>query len=112
MPRVNSRGVDQVKFERVSGAVASTTEVVAAVAGKKIRVLSYVVTVDAAGELEFQDDATTPNELAHYHLAADGGVSYAGHPEAPAFETAVGQALDVVTGVGQAVEGHLTYVEA
>lgn len=111
MARQGVVGASEIRFARISAAAGTLTEVVAAVTGKKIRVIAYAVTVGAAaGELQFQDDATTPKELAHFFLAVNGGVSYAGSQAAPAFETGVGQALDIVPVATQTAEGHLAYV--
>lgn len=97
------------KFARVNATSDGDNTVVPAVAGRKIRVLGFAVTVTAAGTMAVKSDAATT--LASYALAANGGVSYAGGAPAPAFETAEGQALVVNCATGQDALGHIVYVE-
>lgn len=111
MPSVPSRGQLQVKFARINVAAATAGEVVAAVTGKAIRVLGYAIVVDATATVTFQDTAGTPVIHAEFELLANGGVSYAGHMEVPAFQTAIGTGVEVLTGALQEARGHLTYVE-
>lgn len=101
------------KFALISANVAGNTEVVAAVPGKKIRVLGYLVstqTANSAVNIQFRDGATTV--LAEF-LDLDGQVapSYAGSVVAPAFETSAGNPLNIHLQANKLVRGHLTYVE-
>lgn len=100
-----------VKYAVVDAAADGDNSIVAAVSGKKIRVVGYGLTItggtailrDAAADTaraKFISGATT-------HLA----VSYAGGPAAPAFETASGQGLEVNNGTGVDTFGHVAYQE-
>jgi hypothetical protein len=96
-----------VKFAQISA--AASADVVAAVPGKKIRVLQYKVVVDAAMTVKFQSGASTDLTGA-MPFAANGGSS---DPYSPVglFETAVGEKLNVVlVGAGN-IAGHLSYQE-
>ena len=100
-----------IKFARINATADGANTVVAAVTGKKIRVLGYALSVTAAGTIAIQDTAGVPAVLAQFALAANGGVSYAGGLDAPAFETAVGQGLQVNVPAGVDALGHLVYLE-
>lgn len=99
------------KYVRVNATADGDNTIVAAVAGKAIRVLGYVLVVSAAGEIALQDTAASPVVHASFVLAANGGVSYAGGLGAPALETASGTGLEINNPVGVDTKGHLTYVE-
>jgi hypothetical protein len=109
MPTIPNPSTFAVAHARINATSDGDNEVVAAVAGKKVRVLSYVLTASAAGIVDVQDTAASPAILAQFDLAAQGGVSYAGGVHAPAFETAEGTGLEVNTQASQDVVGHVTY---
>lgn len=94
------------KFATIS--LTATGDLVAAVTDKKIRVISYAFVTSAALTINFESgttDITGPMEV-----AANGGVSYSGGVDAPAFETAAGTKLAMtISGTGN-VRGHLCYV--
>lgn len=100
-----------IKFVRVNATADGDNTIVAAVGGKKIRVLGYALTVTAAGTITVQNTQATPVLMAQFSLAAQGGVSYAGGLTAPAFETAVGTGVEINNPAGVDILGHLTYVE-
>ena len=106
---MNPAGVDQVKFAHVSAASDGDNDIVTAVAGKRIRVIAYAFTVSAASTVVLQDSANT--DLATFILPANGGVSYAGGVQAPAFETAVGTGLEITNAASNDTFGHVTYIE-
>lgn len=102
------RGYD-VKHAAIAAASSGSNALVAAVAGKRIRVLSYTLVAAAAVTVKFQSAA---NDLTGaLPLAANGGVSAAGAAGAPLFETNVAEALNVNLGGAIAVAGHVTYQE-
>ena len=88
--------------------IASDSEIVAAVAGRKIRVLGYALVGAAAETVTFESDGTAISGVMSF--GANGGISYAGGFGAPAFETAAGESLDIDLGATASVDGHLTYI--
>jgi hypothetical protein len=105
------------KSEQVLTAVIAATAdgdntVVAAVTGKKIRVLGYVLTVNAAGTVQWKSGASTAKSGAMEF--PDGGGAAPGLCD-PAtggfwFETAAGEALVLATAAGVDGLGHVTYL--
>lgn len=99
-----------VKYAVITSSGAGDVTAVAAVAGKKIRVLSYYIRQSAAGTVRFESGAggtalsgvmvTTTADL-----VVQGEYSPVGH-----FETAAGALLNIEAGTA-AVMGHLTYQE-
>lgn len=100
-----------IKFARVNATADGDNTIIAAVGGKKIRVLGYALTVTAAGTITLQDTQATPVIAAQFSLAAQGGVAYAGGLDAPAFETASGFGLEINNPAGVDTLGHITYLE-
>lgn len=94
------------KYAEVTGNGATIT-VVAAVAGKRIRVLAYTLSADKAGALVFKSGATALNGA---------GVQFAGAGNASAssrdglFQTGVGEALNIGNASALATGGTITYV--
>ena len=100
------RQVDQL-YKAYSDADATRNEAIAAVAGKKIRVLSYLL--NAAGgenDVTFESGAvalTGAMEVANnasVHASFNGGV----------FETTAGVALNITQSAATLVAGHITYI--
>lgn len=83
---------------------SGTTEIVAAVAGKRIYVVSYAVVTTAAGTVKFSDGSDLSGAMP---FAANGGISCSGQPSSPWFWTAEGSALSIVTTA--TTNGHLSY---
>ena len=100
-----------LKFVRVNATSDGDNTVIAAVVGKKIRVIGYAIVASAAGTVTIQDSQGTPVIHASFPLAANGGVSYAGSIDAPAFETAEGFGVEISNGAGVDTLGHMTYIE-
>ncbi len=96
------------KFAAITASASGATSVVALVAAKKIRVISYVVVANAAVNVKFQSNSTDKTGL--LYLSANGGVSGAYAPTGH-FETASGEALNINLSAAVAVGGHLTYIE-
>ena len=97
-----------VKFAVINQAAGNAT-VVAAVAGKKIRVLSYVVTADTADTL-VQFESTTATPISGDMRFSDNGILSANCAPFGCFETLTGELLNVQATTG-AVDGHITYAE-
>lgn len=103
-----------VKYAKVDAAADGDNVIIAAVTGKKIRVLGYALTgtSTAGATITIQDTATTPVVHAKLAIANNGGVSYAGGLAAPAFETAAGTGVEINNpGTGPDTFGHMVYVE-
>lgn len=99
----------ELKFASVNATADGANEVVAAVTSKKIRVLGYVLTSDAAQTVIVKSGTTA---IARIEVgAAGGGASYAGGLNAPAFQTAAGEALNLTNETDCNTVGHLCYVE-
>jgi hypothetical protein len=96
------------KFAIIAEASANDNEVVAAVALKKIRVLSYVLVANAAVNAKWRSATTDKSGL--LYLAANGGAA-SGYSPVGHFETAAGEALNLHLSGAVAVGGHVTYIE-
>jgi hypothetical protein len=96
------------KFAVISASASGNTPVVAAVSGKKIRVLRWSVSANGAVNVKFQRGTTDVTGL--YYLAQyasiGGGYCPVGH-----FETAVTEALNINLSANVAVGGVCTYIE-
>lgn len=105
VPSVTQSQLDKV----LTASALGVTEIVAAVAGKSIVVVSYVLVANGAVNVKFQSH-TTPTDLTGLlYLAANGGV-VAGFNQQGWFRTISGQALDINLSAAVAVGGHLNYV--
>lgn len=109
MPVIHPANTHEVKFVRVNASSDGDNEVVAAVAEKRIRVIAYSLTADAAGTFKFQDTASSPVVFGEFDVAQNAIVVYAGGNDAPAFETSKGVGLEINAASSQDVTGHLTY---
>ena len=92
-------------FAAISQGVAGTTQLVAADATKKIKVVSYVFTLSLAGTVKFTGTADLTGAMT---FAANGGASAMAAPSAHFFESAVNAALSIVSTIG-AANGHISY---
>ena len=102
-----------LQFGKIDQGAAGTTELVAAQAGKEIRVISYVVILDATGTFKFNDgvdDLTGAIPVNQYGgaLAPTTALAsaYSLHP--PHFVCGVGRALQI-TSTGGGAHGHFSY---
>src|SRR3990167_9287457 len=98
----------EIKFAAVSATVDGDNTVVAAVAGKKIRVISYNLCARAAGLVTFK--SSTTSTLGTLDLLAQTPAEFGGGARAPAFETVAGELLNFNVAAGVDVLGHLAYV--
>lgn len=93
----------------INVATATDHTIVAAVTGKKIRVLSYVIVAAAAVAVTWKSGSTARSGAMSF--AANSGIVVS--PAAPSggswFETAAGEALVLTLSGAQQVSGHLTY---
>lgn len=93
----------------ISAVSGSAQQLVAAVTGKRIRLLSFAGGISVDGSLQFLDDAGTPNALTGaMPMKAAAPETVLGYQPSGWGDTAVGQAL-VVTTSGGSISGVLAY---
>ena len=97
------------KFAAISASSVGDNTVVAAVAGKKIRVLKYTILTSGPVAAKFRS-ASVADLTGSMTLAANSGVGGAFCPVG-LFETAAGDALNLNLSGAAGVAGHLTYIE-
>jgi len=98
------------KFVTIVASSSGVTNVLAAVAGKRLRVLRLSLVANGAVNVKFQSHVTPTDLTGLYYLAANGGWV---EPFCPVgiFQTVSGEALDINLSGAVAVGGCLTYVE-
>lgn len=106
-----------VKHANISAASDGENSVVAAVAGKRIVVISYVLAVvhaTARDTATFRSLTTNTDHGTFFSgtddLDGPAVYSYTGHPKAPAFVCEVGEALGINNAAGVDCAGHVTYM--
>ena len=106
-----------VKHANISAADDGENSVVAAVAGKRVVVISYVLVVahaTARGTATFRSLTANTDHATFFSgdddLSGALTYSYTGHPKAPAFECEIGEALGINNGSGVDCAGHVTYM--
>lgn len=99
------------KFAAITASASGATTLVAAVASKKIRVLSYVITANGAVNTKFVSHTTTATATGLTYIAAAGGGASVAYSPVGHFETEAGEALDINLSGAVAVGGHVTYIE-
>lgn len=102
--------VQEKKFAVINGDNTTAVQIVALVTGKKIRVLSYVLSVSAATTMIFQSASAAKTGAIHFVGTAlvpySSGFSPVGH-----FETVAGEALNLKSSANVSFDGHLVYIE-
>jgi hypothetical protein len=98
------------KFAVIDHATSGDNTLVAAVAGKKIRVLSIFFVVAAAVTVRFESAASGAALTGQMQFGANGGIALAFNPEGW-FETAAGQLLNMELSGAISVDGGLSYIE-
>ncbi len=91
----------------INTAASGDTAVVAAVAGKRIRVINYVLT--AAGVVSVKFRSATTDLTGAMPFAANGGIAAAGAQPGYWVQTAAGEALNLNLSAAAQVSGHITY---
>ena len=99
---------DDIGRAAISTAASGDTTLVAAVPGKKIKVIGYALVSTAANSIKFKSGAGTDLTGA-MALAANGGISSPSDKNTVEFETAAGQALVINLSAATQVSGHLVY---
>ena len=96
-----------VLFASYSETTAARNEIVAAVAGKKIRVLSWTLNAaDGENDVTWESATTALSGALEIANNATAGASFGGG----LFETAAGAALNTTQSAATLVAGHITYV--
>lgn len=98
---------DNALYAIINASAGARTEIVAAVAGKRIRVLSYVATCETATGTFLWESATTA--ISGVMTMADNGCVVVPAGTTPVLQTAAGEALNITT-VASVVRGHLSYI--
>jgi len=104
-------GKQRVKFATIAATASGDTEVVAAVSGRKIKVLSFYYVTDAATNIRFR---SATNSIAGSGLlrwgAADNGIA-PGYSPVGYFIGSTGEALNINLSANANVDGGVTYIE-
>lgn len=92
--------------------IAATGDVIAAVPGKRIIVIGYVVTntVATGQTIQFRTTTTGVTGVIAIPSAIGGGISYQGGPDCPAFQTGFNEPLNIALAASTAIAGHITYI--
>lgn len=98
------------KFAVITASTSGVNQIVAAVNGKQIRVLSYTLSVSAAVNSKWQSHVSPTDETGLIYAAA-AGTTHAGFSPVGHFQTIAGEALDLNLSGNVAVGGSLVYVE-
>lgn len=101
---------DVIKRAVIDDAASGDNTIVAAVSGKKIRVLSFFLVADGAVTVAFEDGASGTALTGDMSMAAN-GVLVVPHNPHGWFETSVNTLLNIELGGAVGVRGALTYVE-
>ncbi len=109
----NSGSQIPAKFAIINVTSTGDATIVSAVSGKKIRVLSYVVTGDTAGTFRWEGPAGTPISGLMLMTVSTVGSGYVEASFNPLghFESASGSALTVEMATANDLQGHLQYIE-
>jgi hypothetical protein len=99
-----------IKFAVVDDATSGNNTIIAAVSGKKIRVLSYTIVAAGAVNARFESGAGGTALTGQMTLAAAGD-SVTAHCPQGLFETAASALLNLELSGAVSVDGHITYVE-
>lgn len=98
---------DSVLYAAISAGAGATTEVVAAVTGKRIRVVSYAVTANTGAGTFVWKSATTA--ISGVMTIAQNAAVVFPAGVTPILQTTAGEALQITT-VTCGIVGHLSYV--
>jgi hypothetical protein len=98
-----------IKFAPISASTSGDNVIVAAVTGKKIKVISVVLV--ASGVVSVTWKSATTNLSGAMPLVANSGFSLPTSPNINYFETAVGEVLNLNLSSAVLVAGHLGYYE-
>lgn len=94
--------------------ITATGDVIAAVPGKRIVVIGYLVTntVATGQTITFRTTTTAISGVIAIPSSIGGGISWQGGPECAAFQTGFNEPLNIALAAGTAIAGHITYITA
>ena len=101
-------GAPSASFAPITASASGVTNLVAAQAGKSIRVLQVVLVANGAVNVKFQSHVTPTDLTGLFYLIANTGFS-SGFSPSGQFQTVSGEALDINLSGNVAVGGYLTY---
>lgn len=104
------QGASEIKYAAIDAATSGDNTLVAAVTGKKIRVLSVYLVAAGAVTARFESGASGAALSGQMSLAANGAVALPFNPGGW-FETAAATLLNLELGGAVSVDGGLSYVE-
>lgn len=112
----DTKAIQNVKFAIVDNATSGDNHIVAAVTGKKIRVLHYTLVPSADVTVRWESAGTPDTFLTgEMQLLAEDGVvgpsTLSATCKLGLFETLAGEGLDLQLSGAVSVDGHITYVE-
>lgn len=96
-------------FANIQTSTSGPSQVVAAVASKRIRVTALAVVTSAATNIKFQSHVTPTDISGLFYCALNGGIVLPHNPVGW-FQTIAGEALDINLSAANATGGCLTYV--
>jgi hypothetical protein len=99
------------KFAKIAASSSGNNTLVAAVTGKKIRVLGFNFIGNGAVNAKFQDGAGGTDLTGLYYIPAAGGGVSVGYSRAGWFETTAATLLNLNLSGAVAVGGSLVYLE-
>jgi hypothetical protein len=103
----------EIKYAAISGATSGNNTLVAAVTGKKIRVLAYTLISDSNVDVRFEDGAggTALTGQMEVGTSSDSGGLVVPYCPVGHFETSAGTLLNLELSGAVQTSGHLTYEE-
>lgn len=103
-----------MKYAVINASASGSNTIVAGVAGKRIRVLSYVISSNSNVDCTFQSNETTsltgPMALGTHGVIASSYGASTPIGLVGQFETDYGEALTLSLNLARVVAGHLTYI--
>jgi hypothetical protein len=97
------------QFATIVASASGATTIVAAVGGKKIRVLRWSLSANGAVNVKWQSHVT-PTDITGLHYMTQFSTAGGAYCPAGIFQTLTGEALDINLSAAVAVGGELTYV--
>ncbi len=99
----------ELQYASVDAAGSGDNTLVAAVSGRKIRVLSLFLVASGAVTVAFESDASGTALTGDMQVGANGNIAMPFNPEGW-FQTVAGELLNMELGGATSVDGCLTYV--
>jgi hypothetical protein len=107
--QITNFGAPSPTFVPITASAMGVTNLVAAQAGKSIRVLQVMLVSNGAVNVKFQSHVSPTDLTGLFYLVANTGFS-SGYSPVGQFQTTSGEALDINLSGAVAVGGYLSYV--